>query len=140
MASLDKLDVKKSANSGAMLTLLHPVTGEELTDEGEGVSDSKKPRPLYLRLLGSDSDTYRNAIKRRYEKNRNKMNKRIDLDDAERKAAELLAQCTTDSYLIEKGAIVEHSFSNLVNIYLTYPWIREQAETFIGERANFLEQ
>ena len=102
MANLNSLNVVEKANEGTVLELINPFNGEPLTDEGEKIADKKNIKPLYLRLLGSDSDTYRNAIKRRFENSQGKnKSKKIDLDDAQLKAAELLARCTTECYLIE---------------------------------------
>ncbi len=97
---LSKLNVVELANEGAVLELLHPSTGEVLTDE------KKESKVFFLRLLGSDSDTYRNAIKRRFESNNKNKNKKLDLDAAQRKAAELLAKCTIDCYMLEDGKAI----------------------------------
>ncbi len=127
---LNTLDVVKLANEGTVLELLHPATGEVLTDE-----KGKTPKAFFLRLLGSDSDTYRNAIKRRFERNQNKKNQKIDLDDAQIKAAELLAKCTTDCYMIEDGKQIECTHSEMTRLYLKYPWMREQAEEAMADRS-----
>jgi len=128
-----KLDVVKQANSGALLELVHPSTGDLLTDE-----KGKNPKTFFLRLLGSDSDTYRNAIKRRFEQTQGKKKQKVDLDEAQRKGAELLARCTTECYLIEDGKAVECTHSEMMRLYLKYPWLREQAEEFIGDRSNLM--
>lgn len=137
---LSNLDVVDLANKGSVLELLHPATGEVLTDEGEKIGEKKNIKPFYLRLLGSDSDVYRNAIKRRYEANSGKnKNKKIDLDQAQLKAAELLAKCTTECYMIEGEKLVECTRSEMTRLYLKYPWLREQAEDFMGDRSVLME-
>jgi len=130
---LSKLNVVELANEGAVLELLHPSTGEVLTDE------KKESKVFFLRLLGSDSDTYRNAIKRRFESNNKNKNKKLDLDAAQRKAAELLAKCTVDCYMLEDDKPVECNLSEMTRVYLKYPWIREQAEEFMADRSNLIE-
>lgn len=131
---LNKLDVVKFANEGSVLELLHPVTGEVLTD------DSKKPKAFYLRLLGSDSDAYRNALNRRFEQTQNSKKKaKIDLDVAKRKGAELLARCTTECFMIEDGKVIEYSKNEMIRLYLKYPWMREQAEDFMSDRGNLIK-
>ena len=127
---LNTLDVVKLANEGTVLELLHPATGDVLTDE-----KGKEPKAFFLRLLGSDSDIYRNTIKRRFERNQNKKNQKLDLDDAQLKAAELLAKCTTEVYLIEDGKPIECSLSEMTRVYLKYPWVREQAESAMSDRS-----
>ena len=137
---LSKLNVVEKANEGTVLELVNPFDPTEpLTDEGEKIADKENVKPFYLRLLGSDSDTYRNAIKRRFERNQGKKAKKLDLDDAQRKAAELLAKCTTECYLIENGKAVECTQPEMVRLYLTYPWLREQAEEHIGDRSVLMK-
>jgi hypothetical protein len=136
---LSKLNVVEIANKGTVLELTNPfVTGEPLTDEGEKIADKKNIKPFYLRLLGSDSDTYRNAIKRRFERSQGKKNQKLDLDDAQRKAAELLAKCTTEAYMIEDGKIIVCNVAEMTRLYLKYPWLREQAEEHIGDRSALM--
>jgi hypothetical protein len=127
---LNNLDVVKLANEGAVLELLHPGTGEVLTDE-----KGKEPKAWFLRMLGSDSDIYRNTIKRRFERNQNKKNSKIDLDEVQVRTAELLAKCTVDCYIIENGKPIECSQSEMTRVYLKYPWLREQAEEAMADRS-----
>lgn len=130
---LSNLDVVKAANAGTVMKVRHPTTGDILTD------GKKADKEFFLRLLGSDSDVYRNAIKRRFEKRRGKNQNKVDLDEAQRDAAALLARCTTECYLIENGEPVECSVQALSALYLKYPWLKEQAEEHMGDRANLLE-
>jgi hypothetical protein len=127
---LNNLDVVKLANEGTVLELLHPATGELLTDE-----KGKEPKAFFLRLLGTDSDIFRSTLKRRVERNQNKKSKKADLDEAELKAAELLAKCTTDCYMIENGKPVDCTKENMVRLYLKLPWLREQAEEHMTDRS-----
>lgn len=124
-----KLDVINAANSGAVMQLTHPATEEDL--EGSTIT-----------LLGQDSDIYQKEIKKRAEQsinNRNGRNKKVDLDEAKLKGAELLARLTTAWTGFSEGKTeLECNFDNCVKIYLKYPWIREQVESFISTRANFM--
>ena len=139
MANLNSLDVVELANSGEILKVTHPATGEVLTDEGEKVGDPKNIKDWFVRLLGSDSDKYRNAIKKRFEQSQKNKNKNIGLGEAQRKGAELLAKCTTDCYIIEGDAAVKFSTDEMVRLYLKYPFLREQAEEFMADRGNFIK-
>lgn len=137
---LNKLNVVEQANEGTVLELLNPFNGEVLTDEGEKCADNKNIKTFYLRLLGSDSDTYRDTIKRRFERSQNKKNQKLDLDEARLKGAELLAKCTTECYMIEDGKPINLTKQGeMVRLYLKYPWLREQAEEFIGDRGNLMK-
>ena len=135
---LSKLNVVEKANAGTVLELVNPFDGELLTDEGEKVGDPKNIKPFYLRLLGSDSDIYRNAIKRRFERSQGKKTKKLDLDDAQLKAAELLAKCTTECYMLEDGKVVVCTQPEMVRLYMKLPWLREQAEDHIGDRSALM--
>ena len=125
-----KLDVTTSANAGAVMQVTHPSTGDEL----EGTT---------ITLLGQDSDIYQKEIKKRAEQslnNRNGRNKKVDLDEAKIKGAELLARLTTAWTGIAEGKTeLECNFDNCVKMYLKYPWLREQVEAFITDRGNFIK-
>lgn len=132
---LNKLNVTELANKGTVLELLNPFNDEVLTDEGEKIADKDNVKTFFVRLLGSDSDIYRNTIKRRFERNQNKKTQKLDLDEAQIKAAELLAKCTTDCYMIEDGKVVNCTHSEMTRLYLKYSWMREQAEEFMSDRS-----
>jgi len=147
---LSNLNVVEKANKGSVLELKNPMDhtdkkgvfhekGDILTDEGEKCADNKNIKPLYLRLLGSDSNVYRTSIKRRFERSQNKKNQKLDLDDVQLKAAELLAKCTTECYLIEDGKAVECTIAEMTRLYMKYPWLREQAEEHMSDRSALME-
>ncbi len=117
---------------GSVLTLLHPATNEEIVcDKGQSFT---------LTLLSADSDKWQTMQKRYLEKtlSKRKSNK-IDLDESGSKAIEMLARATSACYIVENGEKIECAFENLVRIYTDYKWIREQAEAFINDRANFIK-
>ena len=138
---LSNLDVVDLANKGTVLKLLHPGNGEILTDEKGKTTDDY--RPFTLTLLGSDSDIYRSAQKRKSEASLNayakNKPKKIDLNEAERDGAELMAKCTTDCYLIEGGKPVAFSKAEMVRLYLKLPWLREQAEKHMSDRSVLMK-
>ena len=139
MASLNNFNVVEKANAGVIVELLDPFNGDKLTDDGEKVADKKNIKPLFIKLLGSDSDVYRNEIKRNFDKNQRNKNKKVDLDEAMRKGAELLAKCTTDCYLIEDDKVVVCTQSEMIRLYLKYPWLYEQANAFHENRSNLVQ-
>lgn len=134
MSDLNNLNVTELANKGTVLELLNPFTGDALTDKGEKCGDKKNIKPFSLRLLGYDSDVFRNGINRRAEKNANKKNKKVDLDEALLKTVELLAKCTLDCYMIEKGKVIVFSKDEMIRLYLQYRWLKEQAEDHMADR------
>lgn len=130
MADLSLLDSVAVANQGETLTLLHPATNEELD--------------ITITLMGSDSDEYRNTIKKRFEaaqrQAKNKRNQEVDLDDAEQKSQELLAKMTLGwENLQMDGKSLKFTFEAAKEIYSKFPWIREQVEKFVSDRSNFIK-
>ena len=130
MADLSLLDSVAVANQGEVLTLLHPATNEELDTT--------------ITLMGSDSDEYRNTIKKRFEaaqrQAKNKRNQDVDLDDAEQKSQELLAKMTLGWENLEMGGkSVKFTVEAAKEIYSKFPWIREQVEKFVSDRSNFIK-
>ena len=120
---LSTLDVKKGANEGAELKLLHPVSGE---DTGIRIS-----------VVGRDSDLYQQEL-RRIQNSR--IRKGVVTSASRDDGVELLAKCTTGwDGVEEKGSVLEFSEENAKRVYKAYPWIREQVELFMGDRSNFLE-
>lgn len=130
---LTNLDVISFANEGSKLELCHPTTGEVLMD------DSVPPKAFYVQLQGSDSDAFRNVMRRRAEKSFKNKDKKIDLEEAQRSGAQLLAKCTVDCYMVEDGKEIGCDRDELTRLYLRYPWIREQVEEFMGDRSNFIK-
>lgn len=139
---LKKLDVVAMANKGTVLELKSPFdftdsdTGKDFL-KGDVLTD-KDGKAFSIKLLGSDSNTYRNGIKAKLQKRINKgddKREKVDLDHEQLKAAELMAKCTTDCYFIEDGKPVSCTASEMTRIYMTYPWIREQAEAFMADRS-----
>lgn len=126
---LSNLDVKKAASEGSVLELLHPVTGEVVKDE--------KDKPFSLTLIGSDSDTFKRSMRRNVEKRMNNKSKKVDLDSSEMDGINILASCTIDCYLILNGKKVDAK--DISEVYKDFPWVREQAESFINDRANFIK-
>jgi hypothetical protein len=136
MTDLTKLDIVSMANEGTKMPIRHPMTDDILSDD-KGTLKTPEPKEWFLRLLGADSDTYRNTIKRRFESRRGK-SKKVDLDQAQRDAAILLARCTTECHMTENGVPVKCDVDTLTVIYTKYPWLREQAEEFMSDRANLI--
>lgn len=126
---LNKYNLSKSADAGADLALEDPVTGEELD--------------VIITLLGSDSAAYRNKAREMQRDRISKMaksrSKKLDLSVSEKEECELLAACTIGWDGIElDGVEIKFTYDEAVKLYLDFPWIKEQVDEFIGDRANFL--
>lgn len=128
-ADLSNFDTCAAGNEGAEMKLLNPETGEELG-------------PVFV-LAGADSDVY--VSKQRKNINKRLRNKRgakgIDAELIESEAIDLLAECTLNwRDVVLDGETLPFSKNNARELYTRFPWIREQADAFIGDRANFIKK
>jgi len=124
---LSQLDVQAAAENGANLEVRHPATGIVIPG-------------MTITVLGTDSKTYRNAIKARLRQRVNQRKKNdFDPEKAEKEAVELLADLTVDWDGISlDGQVLKCNRENCITVYSRFAWIREQVDEFIGDRANFL--
>lgn len=118
-------DTAARADEGAPLSLVHPATGEKLN--------------IILRLAGMDSAAYRKsaaAIANRRSKNGFR---KLTLEQIQEEGIETLASCTLGWEGVRvDGEVLPFSHAAAVSLYSRFPWIREQAESFIADRANYL--
>lgn len=127
---LKTLDVSEAASRGADLTLRNPATGENLSGE-----DGK---PITITLLGSDSGEYRKKL-RSTANQRIATRKKQTVEQLEQEGVGLLAAVTTGWHnIIVNGETLQFSKEKAAELYTQYPWIREQVDEFVNERANFL--
>lgn len=119
-------DVTAKADEGAELEVLDPANG--------------KPVGVFITLAGADSSVHRKAtaaIANRRAKGGFRRN--INLDDLQTESIEVLARCTLGwSGVVLDGKDVPLSKEAAVTLYTRFPWLREQVETFISDRANYL--
>jgi len=133
---LAQLSTTSRSEQGAFLHLNHPATGLPLFNDGEA--------PVGLVLRGMDS-----AIV--LAKSRETTQKRIDgalavgrrvrVDAAgvEADAVALLVVATKEVRgLTVAGVPVGNTPADFKKLYNDFTWVREQADAFISDRANFL--
>ena len=121
-------------SNGEFLHLLNPGNGELLFDnDGNSVG---------IDLLGKDSDAYRLAARKIT--NRRLSQKGVSTITAERielEANEILANCTVSWVgIVYKGEALECNVANAKMVYKELPWLKEQVDEFVAERANYLEK
>lgn len=131
---LSKYNVSKMAEKGADLELLDP--------EEEPLFYGKDKKPVTIKLLGTDSKTWRNMNRDRSRalslQMQKKGRKKIDFTMSDEDACEMLATCTIGWEGIEDGdKPIEFSVEAACQMYMDHLWIREQVDAFIGDRANF---
>lgn len=127
VVDLATLDSRAGANKGAVLNVLHPVT--------------QKPIGTRITLLGTDSDAYQAFS---HEQMVNKLSKAqvkgLLIEDFEDEGYELLATLTVGwEDMVVDGEEVPFTQANAKKIYKRFPWLKEQVDRFIANRANFIE-
>jgi hypothetical protein len=133
---LKSLDTVSSSDEGAWLTLLHPKTNAPLVDEKTG-------KEAQIRLAGSDSEIYRSAQRKAQNKRlslpRGRRNQNLTAEELEAEALDILSLCTLEFQgIILEGEALVCTQQTAKNLYTRFPWIREQVDVFIADRANYL--
>ena len=120
--------------SGAeKMELLHPTTEEILRgDDGE---------PIWIELYGADSDIFRSAVRAYGNKKLQKGSKKQTMEEIEGTTARILAQATKSwsSNFVVNGEVLECTPKSAEWLYTEHNWIREQVDSFVNERSNFLK-
>lgn len=120
---LAHLDTVARCDQGAQLELLHPATG--------------KPLGVFLTLAGVDSGAHRQALAFLAEQRLRRRG--MSPDDLRGEEVEIAARCTLSwRGVLIAGVEVAHSLEAARDLYGRFPWIREQALAFIGDRAQYL--
>ena len=130
---LSSIDTVAGANAGFDVQIYHPGTNEDLG--------------IIIRVLGKDSDEFQKISRAQSKKRMAKMSKggnfrntNLPLEEIERDSLDLLAACTKSWAGVKlEGKDLECNAANAVMIYERFPWIKEQVDTAIGDRANFIK-
>lgn len=136
MLDLSAFDSKAGSDAGAVLVVLDTNTGEPMAD-----TDGTQ---VMITLAGIDSDIYtENQYKIQNKRIRSAKNGRmkVDFDAAELadEGLDLLAACTLAwSGFVWKGAAFPCTPENAKTLYKSLPAIKEQVDSFIADRRNFL--
>lgn len=126
---LAKLDLTKASNEGAWYTLKHPATGEELSGR--------------IKIIGKDSTKFTQLseeFKRKaLEDMKSTKTMAQRMESAQEQSDAILVACTIDwDGMMLDGQDLAFSESNVKMIYARFPWIKEQIDTAIADRSNFL--
>ena len=131
---LSSIDTVKGANEGFDVQIYHPGTNEDLE--------------ITIRVLGKDSDEFQKVSRAQQKKRMAKMakggfrpgNTAPPPEEIERDGIELLAACTKAwSGVVIDGKAIECTKQNAIELYERFPWIKEQVDIAIGDRANFIK-
>ena len=131
---LKQFDTRTTANKGVIFNPIPPGYSEPIKEVSflvVGV-DSKIFMDKAIKNAREDMDSMK----------RNSRKKEVtdeDIEKAKKRRIEDIAICILDwSGIEENGVKVDFNFANAVNLLSDYPWLFEQLDMFIGDRANFL--
>ncbi len=126
---LSKLDTAAGANAGVDIKLYHPGTGEDI----DGT----------ITILGQDSDEFQRISRMQQKKRMEKIRKGgrgfiLSPEEIEQNSIELLAGCSKGwSGNLFKDLPFSRDAAEAC--YKKFPWMREQVDTGMGDRANFIK-
>ena len=113
----------------AEMTVVHPVTGEDLSDAEGGLQT--------VIVCGAQSKQFRTARNAGVNASVNKRGKQVTAEKMESNAAKLLADCTVEFKGVDfGGGLID--VKNAHEAYIEHSWFKEQVDAFIGDNANFL--
>src|SRR3990172_3999151 len=127
MAELSTFDTVTRSNEGVEMELKRLADG--------------KPSGVFFMLLGKDGDEFRNisAERERFVSERIAGGGQLSAEEREELNLDMFARCTKGwRGLQDKSVPVPFSREKAKEVYSKYPGIREQANIFISERANFV--
>jgi hypothetical protein len=129
---LNQFDTVGASDEGAVMELRHPVTGIALVqDDGTAVS---------IRLAGMDSGRFRKQQRANTDRRLRGSRRGVTGTEMDAEGLELLVAVTLGWTGIEiDGERPEANAVNVRKVYTKFPWIREQVDNFVGDRANFLK-
>ncbi|MFC3072347.1 hypothetical protein [Shinella pollutisoli] len=129
---LASIDTKELAETGAVMTVEHPGTGAPVLDEAG--------KETTITLLGADSaklrkrqnDLINDVMKKGFRP------KSVTAEKSEEDKIVTLALATVAwSGIKVDGEALECNFENAKRLYRRLPWLKDQADSFVGDRANF---
>jgi hypothetical protein len=127
---LSKLDLTKSSNEGAWITLKHPSSNDDL--------------PMKIKVIGKDSDKFIKLSEdfRRSNLEDMKSNKTVEqrMQASKEYGDTLLVACTLEWQGIElDGKKLDCTPENIKLVYQRFGWIKEQIDTAIADRTLFIK-
>ncbi len=137
IASIYDIDTKTLSDDGVWCHLRHPTTDDPLTLKGQ---------PIRIRLSGIDGERWqraqRKARQRRQDKTTYRANRAIIDPDIEASIEiDTIVEATLSWENITKpdGTPIEFSADAARALYRERRWIFDQVNSFMGDRANFLQ-
>lgn len=127
------LSTLEATTDSVPVPLRHPTTGERLTsDTGAAITIS---------IVGMDSEQFRTRHRAIINKRLNAGKKvKISAEEIEAESIDTIAACITGWQNVELDAkVLEFSKASAKTLLTRLPWLREQLDEAIADRANFLK-
>ena len=135
---LAAIDTKTLSDSGVDMVIKGFESSEPLL--------AKNGKAIAITLLGPDSAAYREFTRAQVRRRLTRMNdiakaNDIDLEEIERDTLNLLVSCTLGwkNVLDTDGNDIPFNAENVRKLYTSYPIVREQVDSFVSSRVNFLK-
>lgn len=138
---LAQLDTTAAADAGAVLTLLHPKTGDVLRqDLPHDAAPGVEGAPVTITLAGTDSERHRkfrnSLITKRLAK---RVPGKMTAEEAESEQMDgLVALTLAWEGVTFQGEALPCTAANVRRVYTSLKWVREQVDQFVTDRANYL--
>lgn len=132
---LSQFDTATAAEEGAFMQLENPSTGAPLADE--------KGTPFGITFAGSDSERARKFERqvrnRRLKSMAGRRNNTLTAEEIEEDGLGLIAACAISWHVKVDGETPPCTPENVRSFLKRFPYWREQADGFIGDRSHFLK-
>lgn len=128
MVDLSQFDaLTRNQEEGIDVDILHPVTGDELG--------------IKIRVAGVDSERFRRARHAVQEKRIQRRSvKRQTPAEIDEENLSSLAQCIISwSGVVIDGKAIELTHDSAVDVLRRYPFLRDQVDVAVGDRAGFMQ-
>ena len=128
---LANLTIVDDAEEGGWLTIQSPKGGDLLYDE---------KNPVRIKLRGRDSDTYRKMERGIRDKRIEALRKQQSWEakDQDNESMELLSACFIEwEGVFNEGEVFECTPENARRLMRVAPFIFDQVDMFVADRANF---
>lgn len=131
-----KFNARDKANKGSFLHLKHPGTGAYLYDETDGKEDRSKRVGIWF--YGKDSDQFNKIQHEKVNAAISGKKPQRTSEEIEQDAIDLVSSLAFKWENISHNGNDKFSQSLLSELMHKEKWIKEQADLFIGDRANFI--
>jgi len=125
---LSGFNFSENSDKGVEVVLRHPVTDE--------------PLDIKVTVVGSDSKRYKAASHRVQNRSLSRGRGKITAERLEANGLEILSECVLDWENVEDSELFDEvpkcNKENVLKFLKKHTWAKEQIDSFIADRSNFL--